>query len=863
MNSSDVFDIRNKAKDLKGQCKINKLLEGAEIADLIIRNDDDEWTKKALAWILIDLTKEYIFLGNISNAEQSYNQLLKIDFYNSDDIISSQIQFLKPKIDIQYNEIKKAEDLSKKCKHSEAFNLMNRLLLAGKLKPIHHESYGWIIYRYIKSEINTLDSVSVRRYLRDYMNLKNERPSMLHSMILNFGLNYSKEHSDFNLFNFFNLWGSNNLRHEDKIKSEHEGKNIPSLLSRICKELVDKDYLFDVAEFVDKVKLERSRLDLSSYETIDLLREPFFWKLYNYKKNNQWDELWKSFDFYVENYSILPSSEWHSKILSFAERSMTEVNAWRFFNFFRQWNPKLLTSNDWKDVEKDGNTYKSIAIKGLKKAFDYLKSNRETNIDWLIQVYEEGINKCPDNEWLKRELAILYHKSGNTYKSVTIYKELALELYDKPYYWKEFSSLVKDNEDLHLSMLCKAALIEKNDDFIGDLRIELALVFEKKNLINEAGIELNLYKKNRQKNHWKFGTNFDKLASRINLNEGNNTNKYKEHIDLAEEFAFNDLPWIPLVYIDNFKDKKGRSRWVFSDGKEIEISPLKKFFNHKDFNLGEVVKFKLKECIKEAEITKQSWLPSKKNKQIRPLIYRTTNLEKWGNFKTEYAIIDYINQEKKVIHAITFSNQEIFFKSNLENLKKNDLISGKIFQKKDGDVYRTVLLNIKKEPNNKLIFEIEPKIAVVDGVNHSKSLFHFVVNSKTEGIVRFNETELRPNLGDFIEVRLLSKIDKKKGVPRFKVITINKTEKVDDTLLKEFSGKIKLKFKSSNETIDYDELDKNDQECLTPDFAFMEDLYIPKNILQKYEIRSNCYGKIKAINNVENWKVIDLEILDQ
>ena len=104
---------------------------------------------------------------------------------------------------------------------------------------MHKESYGWIIYRYIKSEINTLDSVSVRKYLWDYMNLKNDRPSMLHSMILNFGLNYSKEHSDFNLLNFFNLWRPGNLRYEDKTNSEHEGNNIPSLISRICRELID------------------------------------------------------------------------------------------------------------------------------------------------------------------------------------------------------------------------------------------------------------------------------------------------------------------------------------------------------------------------------------------------------------------------------------------------------------------------------------------------------------------------------------------------------------------------------------------------------------------------------------------------
>lgn len=864
MENSDVFDIRKEAKDLRGQSKINKLLEGAGIANNIFRNGEgDEWTKKALAWVLIDLVKEFISLGNISNAEQYYNQLLQIEFYESDYIISNQIQFLKPKIDVQYKEIKQAEDLSKANKHSEAFSLMKQLIASGKLKPMHHESYGWIIYRYIKSEINTLDSVSVRTYLRDYMNLKNDRPSILHSMILNFGLNYSKEHSDFNLLNFFNLWGPENLRYEDKTNSEHEGNNIPSLISRICRELIDKDYSFDVAEFIDKVKLESSDWGFTSYETIDLLREPFFWKTYNYQKNKQWDELWKSFDFYIQNYSIAPASEWHSKILSLAERNMTEANAWRFFNFFKGWNPSLLNSHDWKDVEKDDKTYKSIGVKALKKAFEHLKTSQETDLNWLIRAYEQGINKCPENEWLKRELAILYQKNGDIDKSITIYKELALELYDKPYYWNEFSSLVKNNEDLHLSMLCKAALIEQNDDFLGDVRLALAVVFERKNLIQEAGIELNLYKENRQKNQWKIGSGFDELTTKINLVEGSNIEKYNKLKGMAEEFAFNDLPWISLVYIDSFKDKKGRTRWVFSDGKEIEISPLKNFFNLKSLYLGEVLNFKLKESIKEIEDIERSWSPSKKIRQFKPLICRITELEKWSTFENEYAIVDYINQDKNVIHAITFSNQEIFFKSNPKDFKKNDLISGKRILKNDGDAFRTELVNIQKEPNNSAIFEIEPKIAVVDGVNHSKSLFHFVVNSKIDGIVRFNETELRPNEGEFIEVRLLSKKDKKKGIVHYKVITIDKTEKTNDSLLKTTTGEIELKYKSSYGTREYYELDEEEQNSLSADFAFMGDFYIPQFLLEKHTIKSNCFAKIKAINDGNKWKVIDLEILDR
>src|SRR5690606_38334207 len=120
-----------------------------------------------------------------------------------DDIIENQKNFLRPKIDTNYSEIQEAEELSKKGKHQEALVICKNLISQNQLTELHHESYGWIIYRYLKAEESNLSSVEVRTFLRDYMNLKNDRPSILHSMILNFALNYSKTHSDFRFYNFF------------------------------------------------------------------------------------------------------------------------------------------------------------------------------------------------------------------------------------------------------------------------------------------------------------------------------------------------------------------------------------------------------------------------------------------------------------------------------------------------------------------------------------------------------------------------------------------------------------------------------------------------------------------------------------
>lgn len=865
MENSDVFQIRNEAKNLTGQARIDKLIEGIGAVNRIIQNGfGDEWTQKALAWVLIDLVKEFVSSGNLNAAEQYYNQLLAIDFYEDDEIISGQIQFLRPKIDSAYQKIKVAEELSKAGKHREALASMERLIGDGLLKSIHHEAYGWVIYRLIKAEIQTLDSIEVRRYLRDYMNLQNERPSMLHSIILNFGLQYSKDHSDFNLLSFFLLWAPENLRHDDITTSFHDGHSIPSLASRVCRELVEKNYELNITELLNKIPSQNSTFyfdDSSVSEAVDLFREPFFWKLYNLYKNGNTQELWRAFTSYSETFNTDLSSEWHSKILSLAERYMTENDSWRFYEFFKRWNPKLLRDQDWKDTEKEGKTYKSIAVKACKKLFEHLKHNDESDLGWVVLLYEQGIANCPDNEWLKRELAIIYDKVHKTEKSIALYKDLAIDLFDKSYYWYEFAKLIKNDQDLKLSMLCKAVLTESNDDFLGDVRIELAHLLFDKGLSSEAGIELNRYKINREKNQWKLSPDFNELSSKIEINKGDNKDLYFKWKGLSEGFAFNEIPWVNLVFIDSFEDKKGKKRFVFSDGQKIEFAVSKRFLNGLEPDLGKVIDFKLKEVVNEIENLNPSWRSPKmiRTTHYKPLIYRVSELDDWSILNRENAVVDYINTEKSVVHAITFSNDEVFFKTNVTKFKPRDLISGRRVIRKVGTKSRVQLLNIHKEENKEPILRIPTQVAIVDGINEAKQLFHFVVDVKIDGIVKYKETAIRPKVGDFIEVRLLSKRDKKKLITRYKVLTVSETSKINDSLMKSAIGEIQLKYKSSYGTLDFHDLDEQESLHRKPDFGFLNDFYIPKHILEQYSIRSNCMAKVHSITDGKKWKVIKLE----
>ena len=58
---------------------------------LYLDDSSDEWTQKALAWVLIDLCKHYIADNNLNQAGTCYRELITIDFQGyEDDIIENQ-----------------------------------------------------------------------------------------------------------------------------------------------------------------------------------------------------------------------------------------------------------------------------------------------------------------------------------------------------------------------------------------------------------------------------------------------------------------------------------------------------------------------------------------------------------------------------------------------------------------------------------------------------------------------------------------------------------------------------------------------------------------------------------------------------
>lgn len=846
MDSKTVFALRNEAKFLEGISKLNKLTEALNLAQRLYSSKPyDEWIQKAFAYTLIDLSKYYIANKNINQAGVCFNQLLSIDFQEIDEIIENQKNFLRPKIDTNYSEIQKAEELSKNGNNKEALVIFKNLISQDRLTELHHESYGWIIYRYIKTEENKLSSVEVRTFLRDYMNLKNERPSMLHSMILNFALSYSKTHNDFKFYNFFLLWNPDNLRYEDLCDGYKDGKDIPSLISRICREFVNSNTEINIEEFL-------SRINLKKEIVLDFFRETIFWNILNAHKENKFFELWSLFEKYNINYSNYGQSKWHSEILNLAERFMKENDEWRFLTFFNNWNPENLRTDDWKETKKDEYTYKSLATKAIKRAFEVLKKQpSEQDLSWLIKPYETAIKLFPEDEWLLREKALLHLKNNELELAIKIYKQLVIELADKHYVWQEFSDCIVSDNSLKIGMLSKALSLEKNEDFLGDIHLDLAKSLINENLLENALLELEAYKKHREIKGWKLSSLYDDLFERANSIKQSlkdNRELYKKYIPFAENFAYADFDWTEVVLADKWKDEKGKERLTFTDGKTIEFSISKNRFEVlKQTELGQILKFKLnKQEIKKEVENRFSWLGKNSIKEYKyiSLIAEKSEKQLWEILEDTFAIVDYINKEKNIIHAITTDNKEVFFPQIKSELQIGDFVRAKIYTKKVKDENRTELRQIQKIDETSVISKFQTQIAIVDGVNEQKQLFHFIISSKLQGIVKYIETNLRPNEGDFIKLSFATKTDKDRKM-RVKILSIETTEEVNSNLRKDITGIVEMKYKNYDED--------------SPDFAFIGDYYVPKYLLEKHNVTGDCRVNARVIYAGDKWKVTEIE----
>ena len=84
-----------------------------------------------------------------------------------------------------------------------SFEELQRSLAKAKNHP---EETGWDIYRYMKANMEAMNSQEARTLLACYMKMGLPRPSLLHSLMLNIALRMAKKFPDFQFDRFFDMW---------------------------------------------------------------------------------------------------------------------------------------------------------------------------------------------------------------------------------------------------------------------------------------------------------------------------------------------------------------------------------------------------------------------------------------------------------------------------------------------------------------------------------------------------------------------------------------------------------------------------------------------------------------------------------
>lgn len=840
----------------------NGLLDDARklAEDFLQQGNVDIDVRKAYAWTLIDICKREQQEGNLVEARKISDFLSRMHFDTQFDEFAEtlvrKIQALRLTVNPFYAQIQEAKELSQNGNNDKAWEILTQLSVDGNLPEEAHESYGWAIYRYLQDHIAQLDSVQVRTQLKNYIYLHNERPSMLHSQILNFALNYSKQDSNFKLISFFKLWNPNNLRVDDFIDScSNEGKTIPSLMSRIAKAIVDYP-LDEIQEFVRLISYRKD-------DFIEMIKNHFFWKLYRSTEGGVSSSTWELFNQYIELSNDTPASISHSKVLGLAERTMKENNAWRFYDFFRRWNPEKLRTADWQEEKGDnGETYKPLAVKSLKRvkeALENLSDEQLGNLQWLIDLYGIAIEKMPDDDWNIRTKALLHLRAGQQAEAKDIYKRLCQKMGEKYYIWSEFADCCED-VDVKIAFLCKAISLEKDEDFIGKIRLELARQLIKSKKYANAVVELGQYKKHYAEKGWRIDSKVDALFEQcLSATPAPDNNKalYVENISIAEAYAYDDIPFTEVVLVDKWKNENGKTMMCFVDGKTIEfVTDMKRFPILRDSYKGQVWKFKLYKNETLRTIPSDfSWQLPKKETEIRyiPLTATLSETTDWFNLPIQYGYVQYVNTEKKVYHIYLTNSTLVYEHYERKELEKGDFVKLRQYKKKVKEESKTFLCNVQKCTEDEAIEKIKCRIVAVDNVNNQRKLFHFVLGPRlVSGILHYDQTDLRPSVGDCIKIHYFVREinDKKYLGKQTKLVEVLRAEVTDESnndLIKHISGYLELNYKDGYNAGD-------------PDFAFIGDYYVHKTVLEKYDITSNCHVNAKVVyTGDDKWKVYEIE----
>lgn len=242
--------------------KSGRLQEALAGAEKLILRTQDRYAVGALFWCLNELYKQQE--GNEKTATVSRMKELYLNYCEGDRLMREKLEIAELSLIPHCKDVKEALRQAKDGEdaialHQKIFDLHSRGEIDSKLFP----DLGWLTY-YVLKATDLNNALGRKRLLNEYLHLNLERPSLLHSLILDEAIKIERNTPlQFRIRDFIRFWGLNNLREEDwELYRTPDGNTLPSKVEKLigvyAKELKTDavEAPDEFAELVDKA-LER------------------------------------------------------------------------------------------------------------------------------------------------------------------------------------------------------------------------------------------------------------------------------------------------------------------------------------------------------------------------------------------------------------------------------------------------------------------------------------------------------------------------------------------------------------------------------------------------------------------------------
>lgn len=194
-----------------------------------------DWDRKAFCWCLIDLIKRDAKMGNQEHLAHYRRQLESIEADPYDDVLAKGVRNALALCNPHGQQISRAKELSKSGRHAESVAEYRKVCAGGSADTETQTSYGWELYRHAKvlADAEKVNLDAVKRNLNAYLKLDVDRPSLLHSCILQLAAKLAAQ-DNFSILAFSRLWNLKHLRPEDfdRFRAQ-DGKEFPSLAEKV------------------------------------------------------------------------------------------------------------------------------------------------------------------------------------------------------------------------------------------------------------------------------------------------------------------------------------------------------------------------------------------------------------------------------------------------------------------------------------------------------------------------------------------------------------------------------------------------------------------------------------------------------